>query len=141
MSIADPGIRSTLQFWFTMGIIIPYQVIKAAIECAPEIRNMIMDLVANDNSPTQHEGNGHPELMEDVEMMIESTEIDRNLDRIVVDDEELFSDDMTSTLLNSLMDDQDDDIPRAPYVDEVQDEVEELEKWMYFSLLFGMFAN
>src|SRR5437762_7663756 len=141
MSIADPGIRSTLQFWFTMGIIIPLQVIKTAIECAPEIRNMIMDLVANNNSPTHQEGNYHSELMEDVEMMIESTEIDRNLDRIVVDDEELFSDDMTSTLLNSLMDDQDDDIPRAPYVDEVQDEVEELEKWMYFSLLFGMFAN
>src|SRR5438046_3009177 len=49
MSIADPGIRSTLQFWFTTGIIILHQVIKAAIECAPEIRNMIVDLVANDN--------------------------------------------------------------------------------------------
>src|SRR5437762_14089588 len=102
MSIADPGIRSTLQFWFTMGIIIPYQVIKAAIECAPEIRNMIMDLVANDNSPTQHEGNGHPELMEDVEMMTKSTEIGINLDQIMMDDEELFSDD-TATLLNLLV--------------------------------------
>lgn len=130
-SITDPGIRSTLQFWFTSGIINPHQIVKMAIECSSEIRNIIADMIPKECS----------EHMEEIEMTSSNAMVLFS-DQMMMDEkkneefpgnENLFMNtNIDSTFTLPVEDDLDDIISIMSDAVEAQDEVEELTRRMYF---------
>lgn len=130
-SIADPGIRSTLQFWLASGIVSTHQIIKMAIECSPEIQNIIADMIPKKNS----------ERMEEVEttfsntmtLISDQTIMDEKVDEEFPGNENLFRNtNVASPFTLSEEDDLDDIASRISDTVEAEVDAEELARRMYF---------